>query len=1017
MIPIRLSLQGVFSYIEKQEIDFTGLTEAGLFGIFGKVGSGKSSIVDAITFVLYNNNFRISNQMAYNMMNLVSSALNIEYDFRVGDAKYRFTASGRRNKNNFEDVKITRGAYCWDNQITDWKPIENKAENILGLSYDDFKRAVIIPQGNFQEFLELKGADRNKMMQKLFSLERFDLTGKVKYFKSQNDAKINILDVQLAELGEVNSEQIESLDKELSAKQIEINDKQRQFNLEKAEFEQLIQVKLLIETAKSKEQQLLQLKSKAEHFTERQITLKMFRNAITYLKPLLDRQSESHKKESELAKSIVVLNEKIIELGIRQQQLRERESELKPQVESRADIEKKVNDLYTLFKIRALEGEIASLRTRKQNGELLCAENEIKVADKKAQKSGFELELAELNQNEIDIELITNVVNWFANKEELENQIEVGHQKLTDLLQSLQVVRQQKLNFNAHGVEGIGDKTEIEAIGQKLEEANFNLTKLLKDLIIVEQKISQKQLLQQHVHQLSNGDPCPLCGAIEHPDLLTLDANLEIELENNRAEQNEIQSLLRKIAAEKDALVKLDFAIKHQLELVSLQKESIVQLQFKLNEQLQKFVWTNYSQQDVSQVKQFQETYYLQITRKKLLVAQISELQGVIETNLQNLEKYAKVILDFDLQISANIGQLYALKETMSVDPENYNQEKTETLKNQAEALINYLREIEEQYEKVQKDLNEQAINLVQATTRLQGEIRSQEQESIKLQQVESDILQGLNQYAFEDIDKVRSLLESGIIDEVEQKAIDTYFLDLQKVQAEFNLAKEQVAGRTYNELQHQELQISIKFREQELNLAREQAGSMFTELERSKRNLERHIILQKERVELLIRAANIATFESLFKGQGFVNFASRVYLQTLVGAANERFQSMTHRQLQLQLKGDNSIELVDLLCDGKTRSLQTLSGGQKFQASLCLAISLADSISLTHRENFFFLDEGFGSLDKESMQIVFDTLLALRKENRVVGLISHVEEMQQEMDRYIMVHRDDTRGSWVEVV
>ena len=93
------------------------------------------------------------------------------------------------------------------------------------------------------------------------------------------------------------------------------------------------------------------------------------------------------------------------------------------------------------------------------------------------------------------------------------------------------------------------------------------------------------------------------------------------------------------------------------------------------------------------------------------------------------------------------------------------------------------------------------------------------------------------------------------------------------------------------------------------------------------------------------------------------------------------------------------------------------MSGGQKFQASLCLALALADSISSAHRENFFFLDEGFGSLDKNSLQIVFETLQSLRKENRVVGIISHVEEMQQEIERYIHVVLEESTGSVVEIV
>jgi len=101
----------------------------------------------------------------------------------------------------------------------------------------------------------------------------------------------------------------------------------------------------------------------------------------------------------------------------------------------------------------------------------------------------------------------------------------------------------------------------------------------------------------------------------------------------------------------------------------------------------------------------------------------------------------------------------------------------------------------------------------------------------------------------------------------------------------------------------------------------------------------------------------------------------------------------------------------------GKIRSVKTLSGGQTFQAALSLALALADNIQkiTESNQNFFFLDEGFGSLDKESLNIVFDTLKSLRKENRIVGVISHVEEMQQEIDVHLRIENHEERGSTIQ--
>jgi exonuclease SbcC len=100
----------------------------------------------------------------------------------------------------------------------------------------------------------------------------------------------------------------------------------------------------------------------------------------------------------------------------------------------------------------------------------------------------------------------------------------------------------------------------------------------------------------------------------------------------------------------------------------------------------------------------------------------------------------------------------------------------------------------------------------------------------------------------------------------------------------------------------------------------------------------------------------------------------------------------------------------------GKTRNVKTLSGGQTFQAALSLALALADSIQkiTESNQNFFFLDEGFGSLDKDSLSVVFDTLKSLRKESRIVGVISHVEEMQDEIDVHLRIENHEEQGSLI---
>jgi exonuclease SbcC len=186
MIPIKLTIQGLYSYQEKQVIDFTRLTSANLFGIFGSVGSGKSTILEAITFAIYGKTDRLNlsgDNRNYNMMNLKSNELLIEFDFETGKEQtaYKVVVRGRRNGKKFEEVKtLDRTAYRQEEGS--WVPIEAESlEKAIGLSYDNFKRTIIIPQGQFQEFLQLGNKDRTQMMKELFNLDRFEMYYKITF--------------------------------------------------------------------------------------------------------------------------------------------------------------------------------------------------------------------------------------------------------------------------------------------------------------------------------------------------------------------------------------------------------------------------------------------------------------------------------------------------------------------------------------------------------------------------------------------------------------------------------------------------------------------------------------------------------------------------------------------------------------------------------------------------------------------------------------------------------------------
>jgi exonuclease SbcC len=218
MLPVKLTIQGVNSYQKLQTIEFGNLVSAKTFGIFGSVGSGKSTIPEAISFALYGKMERLnkSDSLSYNLMNLKSNTLLIDFEFEAEkNERYRFIVKGKRNSKNFDDVSLEKMRYKWSGET--WIPDETlDAEKIIGLNYDNFKRTIIIPQNKFMEFIHLGDADRTKMLKEIFNLEKYDLLGKVKLLENQTELEISNLNGKLEGLKEIDQLSIEERKKNLT---------------------------------------------------------------------------------------------------------------------------------------------------------------------------------------------------------------------------------------------------------------------------------------------------------------------------------------------------------------------------------------------------------------------------------------------------------------------------------------------------------------------------------------------------------------------------------------------------------------------------------------------------------------------------------------------------------------------------------------------------------------------------------------------------------------------------------
>lgn len=196
MKPIKLSIEGVFSYRTRQEIDFTKLSSEGIFGIFGNTGSGKSSIVEAIIFALYGKIERVSGKQI-DLINLQSNKAVIDFEFEVSGKAYRVVVNLTRTSSGHSTKKL-----FYQKQEGQYRAMEEKisGEQLTGLSYDNFCRVVIIPQGKFQDFLTLTSGERTKMLKEIFpSLKKYDLSNTLRAMREETEG------MQKEKMGQLNS--------------------------------------------------------------------------------------------------------------------------------------------------------------------------------------------------------------------------------------------------------------------------------------------------------------------------------------------------------------------------------------------------------------------------------------------------------------------------------------------------------------------------------------------------------------------------------------------------------------------------------------------------------------------------------------------------------------------------------------------------------------------------------------------------------------------------------------------
>ena len=1011
MIPLQLTLEGLYSYQKRQTIDFQTLTEAGLFGIFGQVGSGKSSILEAISFALYGETERLHSRdnRAYNMMNLKSNRSYIEFDFiNFENKKFRATREFKRNSKNFEDVKASAVLYEWKNDT--WVTLETtKADEIIGLTYANFKRTIIIPQGQFKEFLELGAKDRTVMMKEIFGLERFDLQYKIADLSNENKSKTGFLEGQLQGYEEINEEHI-SRQKEIVKQQTEI------YNFISLEFKDL-EKKYLKQTTLKADFELL------GHKTELLKKLEIQKIEVDVLEKKTEKYDQVFKVFNPLLSEKLKL-EKLqavqVEDQMQQKKILEKiEGEftrvkkdletISPQFKALEENKIQEHDLNLIVQMLAFSEEIKKVKDRTKNGGEKVNEviNEQVLLEEKI--ALFTKNSDDLKAKRIDADVLLNVGKWFSTNQYLKESFLNQSQKVIDCKANIQQISEELKALK------INEKTYLEDFKSKMELLE-NQKKNLNDQ---RNHLEVQQKLAHFSTELHDGESCPLCGALDHPNI--------VEFTDVKAEIENVESQLRDLEVEQKAHHNESSAIEKMLERKKIFENQLVAEEeacekIKLNQKnhLNAFEWKEFHAENEADFEQKRkEAIHLEKQIEELSL-KISVEQKNRQNSQQNLDKFKKALQDLQLQenkvetqISSNQSNLKFLNWN---DFKDENRVKIE--ENLAQLRISN-RETEENYQLLTRKETE-------LSPKLAAQKAIVDQLEKRISEIENEILshhlllnEALLSFQFDTVSDVQKILAEEIKVGENREIIHNFKMEFGILTNSISELSLKLKDFTFDIEEFARLENDFETKKGETQSAGETLAKLKGEIDRLEIEFKKKEVLLKDLDQLKKRAENLKVMTNLFKGAGFVQYASSIYLRQLCDHANIRFHRMTRNQLSLQLNENNDFEIVDYLNEGRKRSVKTLSGGQAFQVSLSLALALAESVQ-SHaiaERNFFFIDEGFGTQDPESVQVVFETLLSLQKENRIVGIISHVEELKEKMPVSLNITKDDERGSLIELV
>ncbi len=1011
MKPIKLTMRAFGPYKNEEVIDFSELQNNRLFVISGSTGAGKTTIFDGICFALFgfgSGQDRKDTKMMRSDFAQDDVHTAVELIFEIHGKTYRVlrqlphVKEGRKSATGekYELFEIQDGQevpVVERQRVTD---INQKLEDIIGLSYDQFNQIVMLPQGEFRKLLTSQSDNKEEILRKIFKTNRYgEMTQRLEEKKKQAEQKLNearlLKNSYIAQLEGVlpkresllftvlnqnsNIYQIQdALDEEVQYYQQKIKEDQKIYDelviKYKEKYEFIVAKRNLnerIDAYEKKVQKLNVIEQQKPYFeqinNEYQAAIRASR-----IKPLNEQCLLLHEQKQQQQQRLNVVLQKLEkareELAIANEAF---QNELSKQNERDYSVQQvlEIQKLLSIFEgiekqssiVQTLQKEVNEARTSFERIEQQLLEKREQVATLTMQIEKLELRNEKLNHAMAQQMNLREVVNTFANYNELTKKV--------TLLKELYAIASKEY-------EEVKKAYDVEE------------TKWLSN---------QAAILAA---SLIPGSPCPVCGSNEHKTvdrqhveiidekaLKVMKAKLSTAEQSKYVAEANVNAAIDQLTQCQNELKRLDASIEQQQQFIEqfnainefvkqLQNESDQLAQYK--KQLKQL--HNSTEQQEQLRKQVEEEYrqkQQQLIKENTVLEQHKSL---IPSEFQQLSQVRQALIEAEKR-----------RNQLQFNWENAQKQLQQAEKNQAtneEALKQtelQLKQIEENLERAKEEFKQSmAASNFANYKQFEASIRTESEQ----QQLQHQYVQYTN---------------------------ELHALTIQVQEESKLLEGEEKVDLALQEQQLSELEVAREKAHEALNFSKECERSCIDFSEKLDRIVDE--IYQLEEV-----SNQIVDLYNLLRGQNskkisFERYVQMGYLEQITEAANIRLRNLSNGQYFLQCSDRQeshgrqsglSLDVYDTYT-GQSRDVKSLSGGEKFNASLCLALGMADVIQSFQgnvRIDTMFIDEGFGSLDEESLMKAIDTLIDLQKTGRMIGVISHVSELKAAMPAILHVEK-----------